>query len=124
MDKIPIRPLLAGIHQGKTIYRTLINSEVQKHVTLLGTVIDLGSGAHPSYWRFIEPSGADTRILKCDLLPEYRPDILGSLEADLPLREAGVDRVLLFNVLEHIYHHQLLVSEIRRILRPGGVLYA
>jgi SAM-dependent methyltransferase len=42
----------------------------------------------------------------------------------LPLRDAEFDSVLLDNVLEHLEQPAPLLGEIRRVLRPGGILVA
>jgi SAM-dependent methyltransferase len=49
-------------------------------------------------------------------LVELEPD------APLPLRDAGFDLVLCAETLEHVRDLQLLLSEARRVLRPGGRL--
>jgi SAM-dependent methyltransferase len=43
-------------------------------------------------------------------------------DAPLPLEDAGFDLVLCAETIEHVRDVQLLVSEIRRVLRPGGTL--
>jgi len=43
--------------------------------------------------------------------------------AALPLREAAVDAVLNIQVLEHVKKPALVVSELHRVLKPGGRLY-
>jgi SAM-dependent methyltransferase len=41
-----------------------------------------------------------------------------------PLPDASVDAVVLLNVLEHIERDDVAVAQLRRILRPGGVMIA
>jgi SAM-dependent methyltransferase len=41
-----------------------------------------------------------------------------------PLPDGSVDAVVLLNVLEHIERDDLALAQIRRILRPGGVMIA
>jgi SAM-dependent methyltransferase len=43
-------------------------------------------------------------------------------DAPLPLEDAGFDLVLCAETIEHVRDVQLLLSEIRRVLRPGGEL--
>ncbi len=44
-------------------------------------------------------------------------------EADrVPLADGGADRVLLINVLHHIHDEPPALSEVQRLLRPGGRL--
>jgi glycosyltransferase involved in cell wall biosynthesis/SAM-dependent methyltransferase len=47
--------------------------------------------------------------------------IAGSCTA-IPLGDDSVDVVVSFETIEHIGEHELMLSEIRRVLRPGGVL--
>ncbi len=47
--------------------------------------------------------------------------ILCSAEA-LPLSNASFDGVLFLDVLEHVKNEQAVISEIRRVLKPGGTL--
>ena len=53
----------------------------------------------------------------------YRLDNLRFLQGnalDLPLEDASVDVVVSFETLEHVREHESFVSEVRRVLRPGG----
>jgi SAM-dependent methyltransferase len=43
-------------------------------------------------------------------------------DAPLPLPDAGFDVVLCAETIEHVRDVQLLLSEVRRVLRPGGML--
>lgn len=42
----------------------------------------------------------------------------------LPLKDGSVDGVLIQAVLEHVLDPQTVVAEIRRVLRPGGLVFA
>lgn len=44
------------------------------------------------------------------------------LERGLAVASAGFDIVLCLDLLEHVYARDLVLTEIRRVLRPGGVL--
>ena len=41
---------------------------------------------------------------------------------ELPVADASVDVVVSFETIEHLYDHQRFLAEIRRVLRPGGLL--
>jgi SAM-dependent methyltransferase len=43
-------------------------------------------------------------------------------DAALPLEDSAFDLILCVDVLEHVHDVQLLLSEARRVLRPGGRL--
>lgn len=40
----------------------------------------------------------------------------------IPLRDASVDVIVSFETIEHVYEHDALLAEMRRILRPNGIL--
>ena len=40
----------------------------------------------------------------------------------LPVADASVDVVVSFETIEHLYEHERFLAEIRRVLRPGGLL--
>jgi ubiquinone/menaquinone biosynthesis C-methylase UbiE len=42
----------------------------------------------------------------------------------VPLKDGSVDAVWIQAVLEHVLDPQAVVAEIRRVLRPGGLVYA
>ncbi|WP_160299826.1 glycosyltransferase [Belnapia sp. F-4-1] len=55
----------------------------------------------------------------------YRAPNLRFVEGDarvLPVQDASVDLVVSFETIEHFYEHERFLSEIRRVLRPGGQL--
>ena len=46
---------------------------------------------------------------------------VGSASA-IPLRDQSVDVVVSFETIEHVAEHEQMMSEIRRVLKPGGTL--
>jgi SAM-dependent methyltransferase len=42
----------------------------------------------------------------------------------IPLRPKSIDGVIIQAVLEHVLEPETVVSELRRVLRPGGLIYA
>jgi SAM-dependent methyltransferase len=109
------------VWRGKSPARILMNLEIHKRVRLSGRVVDLGAGGNPSYWRFLSASGIG--LIKVDFPNMGRPHVAASLEDYLPFQTDVFDVVLLFNVLEHVYASERLLSEIHRTLKPDGVLY-
>lgn len=51
-------------------------------------------------------------------------EIIEGTATSIPLPAAAVDCVTVLDVLEHIRDHQAAVSEIHRVLRPGGCVVA
>ena len=48
--------------------------------------------------------------------------ILRADAGDLPIEDGAVDAVVMLDVLEHVADPSAVVAELRRVLRPGGVL--
>lgn len=110
------------IWRGKDLYRMFMNEECEHH-TIRGKVLDIGSGIKlASYHRFLKKN-KDTVVECLDLGFENFDGKQIDLETDyLPHQTDDVDSVLLFNVLEHLYNYSLILSEIKRVLKPGSQL--
>ncbi len=55
----------------------------------------------------------------------YSGDNLDFIQGDaraIPLNDKSVDVVVSFETIEHFYEHEQFISEIRRVLRPDGLL--
>lgn len=103
------------ILKGKTLIRTLMNLEL-KNYTLSGHVLDIGGGNNPSYLRFFKKADG-LQFTSIDLAADKKIDLEKEL---IPYEANSVDQVLLFNILEHIYNHKFLVSEVCRVLKSTG----
>lgn len=92
------------------------------------TLADLGCGRTAPLLRKLLASGAVIHAIGVDLSPEMglASDSLQLVQADLneglPLQSASVDVVLSLAVLEHLREPVLHLTEIHRILKPGGTL--
>lgn len=94
---------------------------VRSHAS--GRVLDIGCAD-----RWIEPHlpegcnyiGLDY-LATGGLMYGARPDVFADA-SQLPLPDASIDTVLLLEVLEHLRHPAQALSEIARVLRPGGQL--
>lgn len=89
-----------------------------------GLLLDVGCGQKP-YRKFLAPS----RYIGLDL-PDYRggmtdtvaaADVFGTGDA-LPFRDASLDTVVAFQILEHTADPGRVLREAYRVLRPGGAL--
>jgi predicted SAM-dependent methyltransferase len=56
-----------------------------------------------------------------DIRQSVDPDLVINLETGLPFEDDSVDEVLAKHLLEHIDNLILLIEEIFRILKPGGI---
>jgi len=93
---------------------------------LSGEVLDVGCGEMP--FRGLLPPGARYTGLDVPAATEFgmgrHPDVVEYDGRAIPFPDASFDAVLCTEVLEHAEDPDALVAEIRRVLRPGGVLLA
>lgn len=111
------RSILKSVWNGKTLTRSSFNYRLSLEPELNGITIDLGGGGKPSYLPVLKING---RFINVDRIKEALPTIVGNIEKDYPIADASVDNALLFNTLEHVFNHQHVISEMHRILKPGG----
>lgn len=109
--------------RGKSVGRTMTNLFWQGRIRLEGTILDIGGGeGGGSHYRFL-PIGKTAKILTADIVARTRTDfVLDITKEKVPLTDGTVDSILLFNVLEHLSDHDIVLKEVRRLLRPGGRL--
>jgi hypothetical protein len=93
-------------------------------------VLDIACGE--GYGSYLLGAVAE-RVIGVDVAPEviaharraYPGDNLTFLEGSctaIPLDDGAVDLVVSFETLEHIAEHEVMMAEVRRVLRPGGAL--
>jgi SAM-dependent methyltransferase len=92
-----------------------------------GRVMEIGSG-DGKMLRTIRLHRPELELHGCDIRePQTPPDVytFHKIEsADLPMSDASLDAVLLFDVLEHVPDPRRTLSEAARMLRSGGSLLA
>jgi len=79
-------------------------------------ILDVGCGRQP--YRVLFPNSL---YIGMDLSIEVRPTIVADARY-IPLKDESVDCVLCTEVIEHVFDYELVIQEIRRVLRPGGWL--
>jgi SAM-dependent methyltransferase len=99
--------------------RELMNMEIE-NIGLVGRVLDVGGGARASYSELLHGS---TDIISVNIDAEIDPAVLADLAQPLPFRRDEFDTVICFNTLEHLADDQFALSEMVRVLKPGGWLY-
>lgn len=93
------------------------DGEVAARLTQLppdALVLDAGSGLRTEYRE---------NVVNFEIAPYESTDVLGICE-ELPFRDGSFDAVLSFSVLEHVRQPHRAASELTRVLKPGGMLYA
>jgi len=106
----------------------LIDYLGQHSVTLPGKhLLDLGSGVGGYSLSFLK---AGARVTSVDLVQPTRPEALDlplqQVRGDalrIPLCSESVDLVFCASLIEHVRDPQVLLEEIRRVLKPGAVAY-
>lgn len=105
-----------------------LNQALTVHLNRLGDrlqgakVLDFGCGERP-FERYFSKIGAQT--VACDLQQNRFGTvdvILDGNEGTLPFDTASFDVICLFDVLEHVPDDLQVLSELRRVLRDGGLL--
>ena len=81
-------------------------------------ILDLGCGVKPyeSLFPFVE------KYVGFDVEPHPRVDVTG-FNWDLPFQESEFDALISTQVLEHTAKVRETVAEIRRVVKPGGLIY-
>lgn len=137
--KFPSHKFLGGATQG--VYRSqiaLLRDYAEKFCGDVASVrvLDWGAGkGHISY--FLKKEGF--QVTSCDLVSEsidsafaQQTPLISANEIDivplnhefnLPFESGSFDIVVSFGVLEHVDHDLQSLKEIRRILKPGGVMF-
>jgi SAM-dependent methyltransferase len=102
------------IVNGQSLARAMMNHAFRSY-TISGKVVDVGGGRSPDYYEYLQ-KGSDYSIEPVDA------SLSGiDFESDhLPQSDGIADTVICANVLEHIYNHAFLISEIRRIMKNGA----
>ena len=101
-----------------------INRRTAQSLDYRGRVVDLGCGSAP--YRDIILASADEYVgVDWDGSQHDRQhvDVTADLTKPLPFEEDWADTIVSFQVMEHLPDTALFLSEIHRVLRPGGRVY-
>ncbi len=108
--------------RGKSVSRTMTNLFWRGRIPLSGTLLDIGGAGRGSHYRFLNLDPKVT-LTVADMVPQSGTDfVLDITKEKVPLPDSSQDTVLMFNILEHLPEHSRALSEVRRLLRPGGQL--
>ncbi len=110
-----------SVYRGKTIYRYLFERTLVSHVSHIhGKVLDIGSGGNPEYYRYL--NATQCQFTKTDY--QKRPGVDSVLDFNklFPFENDSFDTVCLFHALYIADNPHHVLSEIKRVLKPGGTL--
>jgi SAM-dependent methyltransferase len=90
-----------------------------------GTVLDVGCGVMPYQPLFSTPLSRVSTYIGLDLPNSGYPQVPGLLwdGQRIPLREASVDGAIATELFEHCSDPGLVMREVQRVLKPGGILF-
>jgi SAM-dependent methyltransferase len=89
-------------------YKRLLKSLAEDSV-----VVNLGSGTHR----------LSQSIINVDISPYKNVDVVADIYA-LPFPDNSIDGIINISVLEHISNANAAINEIRRVLKPGGLIFS
>jgi len=94
---------------------SLVGLSPEKFLKKIGPkniILNLGSG--------VKTINKD--VINIDFYPFDNVDIVADV-SDIPVNSNSVDAIINESVLEHVDHPEKIVSEIYRLLKPGGYIY-
>lgn len=110
----------ASIYQWQRDRLDLASFAVDALVDVRGTVLDAGCGPG-TYVQRLQRARPDLGVLALDLSAGMQPDVVGDVQA-LPLADASVGAGLAMHMLYHVPDIPMAIRELRRVIRPGGIL--
>jgi SAM-dependent methyltransferase len=99
--------------------------DVTRHFERSNELLDVGCGTgwladHFEHYTGVD--GSDDAVAEAQR--RGRNVSRGDLDEPLPFQDASFDAVVMKDVLEHVGDPVALVREVRRVLRPGGLVFA
>ena len=99
--------------------------DVTRHFARDDEILDFGCGSAWLAEHFTRYTGMDASPQAVAAAREKGRNIVwASADEPLPFADGGFDGVILKDLLEHVADPVALVTEVRRVLRPGGRVFA
>ncbi len=115
-----------GNYETYLVRASILQAVMQAKGQFHGKLLDVGAGSSP-YEELIMASGKVSEYIKLDFASsEYHQGHKLDLTWDgenIPLDSQSIDTVFMTEVLEHVHKPGEVLHEIRRVLKPGGVLF-
>lgn len=89
-------------------------------IRLQGRSLDLGGGSRVTYRRLLH---CDRPVVSVNIDPAARPTIIADGNHPLPIADGAFDNVVSLNTFEHLRRDESALTEMVRILRPGGTFH-
>lgn len=107
-----------------SIFRALEYEALSK-ITYSGHILDFGGGEKANYINWLKSQIVGGKYESVNICTHMEPSYLVEIGKPLPINNRVFDMVLSFNTLEHIYNLDFILTELTRILKPGGqIVYA
>ena len=99
--------------------------DVTRHFEPSARLLDVGCGTGWLAEHFSDYTGVDgSPDAVAAASQRGRNVLLGDADQPLPFEDASFDGVVLKDLLEHVADPVAVVAEVRRVLRPGGTVFA
>jgi SAM-dependent methyltransferase len=115
-----------GNYETYLVRASILQAVEQAKDQFHGKLLDVGAGSSP-YEELIIATGKVSQYIKLDFAKsDYHKGHHLDLTWDgktIPLDRHSIDSVIMTEVLEHVHRPGELLQEVRRVLKPGGVLF-
>jgi len=100
----------------------IFQQQIKKHSGKNSLVLMIGA-ATPGVGSDILYDDTELRQIAFDIYPSDLTNFIADAH-QLPLKDSCIDAVCIQAVLEHVLDPHMVVSEVQRVLKPGGLVYS